>query len=59
MTEALKAAYEDTAFQFFLAKLFGQPIEASEAGITVRGYAFRGYLYFTEEVIQDKPDSHE
>jgi hypothetical protein len=55
MNQALQNAQADLPFQFFLAKLFGDPVEVRDSGLTLRGYGYRGYLYVTEESIQDTP----
>lgn len=48
-------AHQDEWFQFQLAKLFGQRMQANDEGHTLIGYHWRDKLYVTE-IYKDPKD---
>lgn len=61
MNRALKAAADDTVFQFFLAKLFGSPQKVLREGKELYGWYWREQLFVVKVInpATPEPDSHQ
>lgn len=55
MAEAPEKAAADSRFQFFLARLFGEPHVAIDGDVAVHGSLWRGHMYILDITDLEKP----
>lgn len=55
MEKALALAAADSRFQFFLARLFGEPHVAIDGGVAIHGSLWRGHMYILDVTDLEKP----